>query len=60
MKVTWGLVGNSHDASLAVWHDRNSYGDNGLRWAGVTGSADHSVEFFEQAKRQWGDPDEIV
>lgn len=60
MKVTWGLVGNSHDASLAVWIDDSHYGDNGLRYASLTGSADHSKEFFESARRRHGDPDEIV
>lgn len=60
MKVTWGLTGNSHDASLAVWIDDSHYGDNGLRYAALTGSADHSREFFESARRRYGDPDEIV
>lgn len=60
MKVTWGLTGNSHDASLAVWHDDNLYGDNKIRMAKLTGHADHSREFFDWAKRQYGDPDEIV
>lgn len=54
MKVTWGLTGNSHDASLAVWVD------NGLRYATLTGAADHSSDFFESVKHRYGDPDEIV
>lgn len=60
MKVTWGLVGNSHDASLAVWIDDSHYGDNGLRYAALTGAADHSKQFFESARLRYGDPDEIV
>lgn len=60
MKVTWGLTGNSHDASLAVWHDNNFYGDNGIRIAKITGTSDHSRSFFDHVKLDYGDPDEIV
>lgn len=51
--ITWGLVGNSHDASVAVWHD-------GLRYAVKTAREDHNTELFSQIKEQYGHPDEIV
>ena len=28
--ITWGMVGNSHDASLAIFHD------NDLYWASLS------------------------
>lgn len=60
MKVTWGLVGNSHDASMAVWHDNSYYGDNGVKFATLANSAVHTRELFDSVKRQYGEPDHIV
>jgi len=60
MKVTWGLVGNSHDASIAVWHEDAYYGDNGMRYATLAKSDCHSKQLLDNIKAQYGDPDEIV
>lgn len=60
MKVTWGLVGNSHDASIAVWHDDTYYGNDGLQYATLTKSDCHSKQLLDKTKARYGDPDEIV
>jgi carbamoyltransferase len=61
MKVTWGLVGNSHDASVAVFHNTN------LVWASlakdftkVPNDPDLSGEQRIYAIEHYGWPDEVV
>jgi carbamoyltransferase len=51
--ITWGLVGNSHDASIAVWNNK-------LLYATKTVREDHNRELFDTTKSLYGNPDEIV
>lgn len=60
MTVTWGIVANSHDASIAVWND-------GIAWAGLskdfsgTPNDPHlNEELIQHAWNNYGRPDEIV
>jgi carbamoyltransferase len=52
--ITWGLVGNSHDASLAVWQN------NRLQFATKTTRAEHNKQLFDTVIDQYGKPTEIV
>jgi len=61
--ITWGIVGNSHDASIAVFEDSK------LLWAGLSKDFSHvdndphlNWEIITTAKRiaNWQEPDEVV
>jgi len=59
--ITWGLVGNSHDASLAVFED------NELRWAalakdfsGVPNDPHLNSEIVKKALDLYGGPTQVV
>ena len=59
--ITWGIVGNSHDASLAVFHDEN------LKWAclakdfsGVSHDPDLNWTMVESARQTYGPPDRVI
>lgn len=58
--ITWGMVGNSHDASLAV------FDENRLLWAalskdfsGIPHDPDPNQEMLDEALRNYGKPAEI-
>ena len=58
--ITWGIVGNSHDASLAVFNN------NDLLWAGLAKDFSsipndpHLNQWLLEYARFFGEPDEIV
>lgn len=59
--ITWGMVGNSHDASLAVFYRKK------LLWASLSKDFScipndpyHNTVQIELAKRQFGYPDKII
>jgi len=59
--ITWGIVANSHDASIAAFDNSN------LKWAGlakdfsgITHDADLNSELVSEAVRTVGYPDRIV
>jgi carbamoyltransferase len=59
--ITWGIVANSHDASLAV------FDNNALVWAGlakdfsgIEHDPDLNVGLVEYARAHWGVPDKVV
>ena len=59
--ITWGMVGNSHDASLAVFKNGN------LVWAalskdfsGVANDPDFNWSIISAAKDMCGEPDKVV
>jgi carbamoyltransferase len=59
--ITWGIVANSHDASLAVFDDSE------LKWAalakdfsGVVHDPHLNSEIVKYAKDYWGGPEKVV
>lgn len=59
--ITWGLVGNSHDASLAVFEN------NDLKWAalakdfsGIPNDPHLNSELVKYALDHWGGPSSVV
>tara|TARA_Y100000389_G_scaffold197748_1_gene232934 strand:+ start:1940 stop:2971 length:1032 start_codon:yes stop_codon:yes gene_type:complete len=69
--ITWGMVGNSHDASLAVFETKiagiSSNVKTKLLWASlakdfsdVPGDPKHSDKQIAMARELYGEPEEIV
>jgi carbamoyltransferase len=58
--ISWGISANSHDASLAVFVDKNLvFASHSERFSRKKNDADLSQGLVDHAKEQWGDPDEV-
>jgi len=64
--IIWGMVGNSHDASLAVF-EKGPFDDLQCLWASlakdfsdVPGDPKHSDEQIAMARKLYGEPDKVV
>ena len=58
--ITWGISGNSHDASLAVFTNKGlEFASQSERFSGIKNDAHLNQKLVDYA-RQWGEPDEIV
>ena len=58
--ITWGISGNSHDASLAVFSKQGiEFASQAERFSGVKNDADLNQKLVDYA-RQWGEPDQVV
>jgi carbamoyltransferase len=58
--IKWGLTGNSHDASIAVFVDNKlTFASHSERFSGIKNDAHLNKEMLEYAL-QWGVPREII
>ena len=61
MNLTWGMVGNSHDASLAVFKDEKpNWACMSKDFSDVPNDPDFSWTQIEAARQSYGPPDKIV
>jgi carbamoyltransferase len=59
--ITWGISGNSHDASLAVFSNTGvEFASHSERFSGQKNDPHLNKELVEYARQQYGDPDEII
>ena len=59
--ITWGMVGNSHDASLAVFRDdKPVWACMARDFSGVDNDPDFNWTMLESARQTYGPPDKIV
>ena len=58
--ITWGISANSHDAALAVFHDKKLvFAGHSERFSGIKNDPDLSPELITYVKQHWGYPDQI-
>jgi len=58
--ITWGISANGHDASLAVFDNRQlKFASHAERFSGKKNDAHLNAALISYA-RQWGEPDEVV
>ena len=58
--ITWGISGNSHDASLAVFTNEGlEFASQSERFSGIKNDAHLNQKLVDYA-RQWGEPDQII
>ena len=58
--ITWGITGNSHDASIAVFSpDGLEFASQSERFSGIKNDPHLNSSIVKYAK-QWGEPDEVV
>ena len=59
--ITWGMVGNSHDASLAVFKDNKlEWAGLSKDWSGIPHDPDPNRLMLISAKQCWGNPDKVI
>jgi len=59
--ITWGISGNSHDAAIAVFHDKQLvYAGHSERYSRVKNDGDLDTTQIEYLKKKFGDPDRVV
>lgn len=58
--ITWGISANSHDASLAVFEQKNLlFASHSERFSEIKNDANLCPELIEYAERNYGKPNEI-
>ena len=59
--ITWGMVGNSHDASLAVFVDEKPvWACMAKDFSDVDNDPDFNWTMLESARQTYGAPDKII
>lgn len=69
--IIWGISGNSHDASLAVFEKKQKgllaeqklnllFASQSERFSGIKNDPDLNVELIDYAKTHYGEPDQII
>ena len=59
--ITWGMVGNSHDASLAIFHDNDLYWASLSKdFSGVPNDPDFNWTQIEVARQSFGPPQKVI
>lgn len=59
--ITWGMVGNSHDASLAVFKgDRLLWASLSKDFSGIPNDPNHNTEQIDYALKKYGAPEQVI
>lgn len=57
---TWGIVANSHDASIAVWNEKLQWAGLAKDFSGIPNDPHINSKIYNYAVSRYGEPDSVI